>query len=87
MKILKKTCQFGLTDPEGPKDRDLDPGLKLVWSISTKARAHASNEGTREFTSRERVPVLPTFATYNSSMINLLITYFLIYQACALPSL
>ena len=41
---IEKTCQFGLTDPEGPKDRDLDPGLKLVWSISTKARAHASSD-------------------------------------------
>ena len=40
---IEKTCQFGLTDPEGPKDRDLDPGLKLVWSISTKARAHATD--------------------------------------------
>ena len=42
---IEKTCQFGLTDPEGPKDRDLDPGLKLVWSISTKARAHARGRG------------------------------------------
>ena len=26
-------------EPEGPKDRELDPGLKLVWSIPTD-RAH-----------------------------------------------
>ena len=43
---IEKTCQFGFTDPEGPKDRDLDPGLKLVWSISTKARAHATPDST-----------------------------------------
>ena len=31
--------------PEVPKDCDLDPDLKLVWSISTKARAHATHTG------------------------------------------
>ena len=40
----EKTCPFGLSDPEGPKDCDLDPGLMLVWSISTKARVHAYPE-------------------------------------------
>ena len=39
---IEKTWQFCMFVPEVPKDCDLDPDLKLVWSISTKARSHAS---------------------------------------------
>ena len=41
---IDKTWQFCMFNPEEPKDRDLDPDLKLVWSISTKARAHATSQ-------------------------------------------
>ena len=41
---IEKTWQFCMFVPEGPKDRDLDPDLKLVWLISTKARAHATSQ-------------------------------------------
>ena len=46
-KRCKKSVKIPIflpADPDGPKDRDLDPGAKIDWSIPILDPAHSTSE-------------------------------------------